>query len=160
MQTYLKDILIHILNIIALFLMLRFILYKPVKEFMDKRSEKIASQLQEAKDANQKGEEMKADYEKQLLEAKNKCDMLIEDATKKAKDDAAAIIEEANAKSEQLLIEAREEAEKEKQEALKQAKEQITDISLSIARKILQREVTLADNEEVINEYFRREVHL
>ena len=50
MQAYLKDIVIHILNIIALFVMLRLILYKPVKSFMDQRSEKIAAQLKKAEE--------------------------------------------------------------------------------------------------------------
>ena len=158
MQAYLKDIVIHILNIIALFVMLRLILYKPVKSFMDQRSEKIAAQLKKAEEGSKKADELNAEYDKKLAETKEQCSLLLAEANKKAKQEAAAVLEEANEKAAQILRTAREEANKEKQAAIKQAKGEITEISLAIARKILKREVTLADNEEVIEEYFKREV--
>ena len=50
------SILLHTLNALLLFAAIYFLLYKPVKKFLDKRSEGIAQTLQNADDTLKKSE--------------------------------------------------------------------------------------------------------
>ena len=50
MELYPLDILIHIVNIVVTYVLLRVLLYKPVRRFMDERAEKIAGQMEHAKE--------------------------------------------------------------------------------------------------------------
>ena len=53
------DIVIHILNIIVLFFVLRILLYKPVKKFMQAREDRIKAEKQEIADSRAEIDELK-----------------------------------------------------------------------------------------------------
>ena len=61
------DILIHIINILVLFVLLRLLIYKPVKKFMDERSQRIQKEMDHASEISAQAEELHAQYQACLL---------------------------------------------------------------------------------------------
>lgn len=54
------ELVLHILNIVVLFLVLRALVYRPIKNFLAARSERVASEMKAAQDLKQQSEELKA----------------------------------------------------------------------------------------------------
>ena len=65
------DIVIHIVNIVVLFVVLRILLYKPVKKFMQAREDRLKAEKQEVIDSRAETEELKKQYEEKLADAQN-----------------------------------------------------------------------------------------
>jgi F-type H+-transporting ATPase subunit b len=65
------DILYHVINIVILYVLLRFILYKPVRKFMAARADRIQKQLEDAAAMEKAAADEKALYDKKIADAKN-----------------------------------------------------------------------------------------
>ena len=64
-----QQILLHLMNFVILFAILYFLLYKPVRNFMDKRKAAYQEMDDQANQNKQEAEELKAQYEQQLASA-------------------------------------------------------------------------------------------
>lgn len=96
-----QQILLHLMNFVILAGGLYFLLYKPVKAFMDKRAAYYQEQADQAAQTTQAAQQLKADYEARLSAADDE----IREEKKQAQKDAAAA-------AQQQLDAARAEAEK------------------------------------------------
>ena len=85
-----QQILLHLMNFVILAGGLYFLLYKPVKAFMDKRAAYYQEQADQAAQTTQAAQQLKADYEAKLSAAddeireEKKLSDELEDALKKA----------------------------------------------------------------------------
>ena len=89
MEIYPLDLAIHVVNIIVLYVLLRLLLFKPVKKYMEKRQEKIDTQMTEAAAAKKDAEKIKAEYDDKLANAKAECESILADGYKQRAMDAA-----------------------------------------------------------------------
>ena len=85
------DILIHILNIIVLYIVIRLLVYKPVRKFMRARADSIAADAAAAQASAQEAESLKAQYEEQLAGAKEQALKIVDDGMRKAQDEEMCI---------------------------------------------------------------------
>ena len=141
MELYPLDILIHIVNIVVTYLLLRVLLYKPVRKFMDERAQKIEHL-----------EEM--DYEKAedvFLEA-----IAIEPRKEEPYVKLAGLYLDRGEreKAKQIIADAKQKAEEEKKRAMEGMQDQLADAATQIAGRLLRREVSLEDNRRVVDEFF------
>ncbi len=150
-----QDILIHILNVVILYVLLRVILFNPVKKFMDQRTEKLRAQKEDAENALASAEEKKKEYESLLSHAEEDGGKVLSDAKKQALAEKEKILESARQESETILKEAKEAAQKEKEEALHSMQHEVGELAAELAGKIMAREVKLADNDKVVDDFFR-----
>ena len=81
-----QQILLHLMNFVILAGGLYFLLYKPVKAFMDKRAAYYQEQADQAAQTTQAAQQLKADYEARLSAADDE----IREEKKQAQKDAAA----------------------------------------------------------------------
>ena len=153
------DLIINLVNIVVLAVLVRVLLYKPVKKFLDERK----ARLKEAEDKA-------VSREAEALQSKEKYDALISDAEKikeqteaEARKNARAmsdsIIGKANEDAEKLLEKARAKAQKEHDEMIENAKGELADIALEMAEKVIGREVGDADNKRIIESFFDGKKH-
>ena len=84
MELYPLDILIHIVNIVVTYILLRMLLYKPVRKFMDERAAKIEHQMEHARLLEQAAAEGKTAYEAQIADSEQKARELIREGEQKA----------------------------------------------------------------------------
>ncbi|HWR19263.1 MAG TPA: F0F1 ATP synthase subunit B [Clostridia bacterium] len=156
MEFKLLDFAQYILNLVVLFIILRAILYKPVKNFMNARRDRIQKQQDEANAALEAAKGEKQQYEVLLSDSRTEAGKLMEQSRIDAEKNAQQIIREAQEQARQILAEARERAQAERAEALSGVRGEAAGISLELASKILAREVSASDNARLIDEYFSK----
>lgn len=150
------DMVINIINIFVLFIIFRKLLYKPVKQYMDKRSQKIQAELDNAQKQSEEAALSKQKLDAELKAAMGSKAKLMLEGEAAANKNAEEIIANAKLQAQQLLQDARETIAREQNQAIKAAKNDIVEIAVSIAEKLLQREVSLADNQKTVDEFFKR----
>ena len=131
----LQQILLHILNFVLLFGGLYFILYKPVKKFMDSRASRYAEKEEEAERNLREAEEAKAEYEEKLMNAEAEIAAMKSEAAAKAAADAQAEHSRALADADSIRRAAEAEGEAEKQRLIRQANREISDLAAQAAEK-------------------------
>lgn len=150
----LADLVINIINIVILFLVTKKLLYKPVKQYLDTRKEKIAAQFDEAELSKKEADEAKAEYCELIENAQALFDRTVDEAKAEAKKSAERIVSDAKQQAGKIMEEAKLSAEAEHQKMLENAKSDIADVALQISNKIIQREITDADNRRIIDSFF------
>ena len=94
-----KDLIINIINIIVLFVIVKSLAYKPVKNFLDARKARIDESLKNAESKNAEADTLKAQYEDALKQSKQESDKIIGEAELSAKKRAAEITSDADKKA-------------------------------------------------------------
>ena len=148
------DLILNFVNIILLFIIVRALLYKPVRKFLDARAEKTAAVMKDAQEEKESAHKLKADYEARIADSESEVKKLIKDGEIKAAEKAAAIIENANKQAEHILAEAKKQIEEERREAQEDIKKEIVRTALIISEKVLEREIKDADVRKIAEEYF------
>ena len=127
-----QQILLHWMNLVILTGGLYFLLYKPVKQFMEKREayyrdleEQTAGKLREA-------EELKAAYQAKLEGAEDE----IRQARAKAQTQIRQSIEEQQAKAEQIVVKAQAEAANARERLLQDCQREIRELTAKAVKKL------------------------
>ncbi len=131
----LQQILLHMLNFVLLFGGLYFILYKPVKKFMDSRASRYAEKEAETERKLREAEEAKAEYEEKLKNAEAEIAAMKSEAAAQAAAEAQAEHSRALQDAESIRRSAEAEGEAEKQRLIRQANREISDLAAQAAEK-------------------------
>ena len=137
MEIYPIDLAIHVVNILVLYVLLRLLLFKPVKKFLNKRQERVAAEMNEASSAREEAEKEKAEYDAKLANAKTQCDAILADGYKESQEHAQSVVDEAKHEAENLMEQARLEAQEYKQKVMDAAKDELADIAVDMAGRVL-----------------------
>lgn len=148
------DLILNFLNIILLFIIVRFLLYKPVRKFLDARAEKAAAVLKDADEQKKSAEKLKSDYEAMLSDTEGEAKKIIKDAEMKAAEKSAAIIANAEKQAEGIIADAKKRIEEDRREAQEDIKKEIVRTALMISEKVLEREIKDADVRKIAEDYF------
>lgn len=150
----LMDLFLNLLNIALLFIIVRILVYKPVKKFLDSRIEKINTAGDEAAAKKAEAEKLKLEYESLLADADLKTREIIIESKKKASEDASVIIAEAKKESEAIFEESKIKIEKEREASLKAMKKEVASLAVDITKKLLAREINDEDNLKIAQDFF------
>lgn len=126
---------------IVLFLVIRHFVYAPMKEFLAKRQAAVSADLEAARKDRAEAEAMRANFEKDLREAKDEGNRIIEESRQRGKEIERQLTEEGRAQAERLLEKARGQIDKEKEMAYREVKNSTSDMAVAIAEKLLRRQL-------------------
>ena len=136
------------LSFAVLLFVLRRYAWNPILKSLHKREQTIDEALNQANKARQEMKELKSDNEKLLRQAQEERNEILREA-RKVKD---SIIEEARVKANEeannIVENAKERIEYEKMAAMTDLKNQIASISIEIAEKILEQELSAKNKQE------------
>lgn len=149
-----SDIALHLVNIVVLYALLRLLIYKPVRKFMDARAAKVRAQLDEAENISAKAREDQAEYAKRLAAVDEEAHDKLIASNRAAGEAAEAIAAEARAEAQKILAKAQAEADQQRRDIQRQVRPQITGMAVEIAEKLLGREVSAEDNRAIIDSFF------
>ena len=134
---FLADAAFTAISVLVLYFLLSYLLFNPVRDFLKKRRERIAGELDEAASKLKSAGELKAEYEAKIKDIRIEADRILEDARKKAKAKEEEIINNARAEAARITQRASKEIELEKRKALDDAKQEIVTISALMAQKAI-----------------------
>ena len=149
------DLILNILNIVILFVIVRFLVYKPVKKFMDARTARVTAAAEDAGAKAKAAEELSEQLRAQLADAANDADRIRNEAAAAAKAQADNVLKEAGEQADRIVSEAKERAEAEREEVLSSLRSDIASSAEAIAGKILERKVSDEDTKRIAEEFFR-----
>ncbi len=129
-----------------LFLLLLFLLkkyaWKPILNAVNEREDGIRNAMAEAEKARQEMENLKSDNQKILKEARAERDAMIKDAREIKDSMITEAKDEAKAQATKLIEQAKNTIQNEKLAAITDLKNQVADLSISIAEKVMQDELS------------------
>ena len=140
-------------NLLALYFILKRILFKPVTEFMDNRAKSIRDSLENAERTKAEAYELRRMYAEQLGSAKQEADRILNEARSRGGREYDAIIEAAKHEAERILEKAREEIERERKLMLKEVKNQLATLALAAASKVLEANMDTESNRALVNKF-------
>ena len=145
----LQQILLHLFNFVILFAILYFLLYKPVKQFMDKRTEYYKKMDDDAKANLESSEKAKNEYISKLSAVEDEISAEKNQARRETEAAAAAKLKKAEEEAADILAEARRNAEQERAKILREAQNEVTDMVASAVEKL----VTEASTSEAFDRF-------
>lgn len=126
---------------IVLFILRKFA-WKPILNALKDREESIANAINSADNARKEVEGLKAGNEKIIAEARKEKDIILKEA-KEIKDRIVAEAKEkANIEGQKSVEQARLQIQAEKNAAISEIKKQVAELSVSIAEKIIKKELS------------------
>ena len=126
----------QILNFIVLLAVLAKFCYKPLLKVLDDRRNHIIKDLDSAEQTRLEAESLKAQYAKQLADAREEATAIVDKANKVGQKLHDDLVAQAQAEKEQMLKNATEHIEQEKQQALLDVRTQVVTLATQIAGKI------------------------
>ena len=146
-------IIFTLINTLIIFLLYRFLLHNKVMAVLESRKEKVNEEMRAAEDAQNKAKAMQDEYAKLLEQSKEEAAKIVSDAVKRAGERENQIIAEAQQNAAAIKQKAEESIELEKKKAVNEIKDQISDIVIMASEKVCEKEISRADNEELINKF-------
>jgi len=147
------SILISLANLALIFWIAKRFLYKPVQKILAERQGAVDRIYDKAEEARRKAEESRSLYEDKLAHADEEAASLLRAANERARRTEEEIVGEANRKAAATLKKADEDIAFEKKRALNELKNEIAGISLSIAEKVIEREIREEDHTALIDRF-------
>ena len=131
------QILLHLFNVVILFAILFFLIYKPVKKFMDHRQKEYQDMDDAAAGKVREAEELKKSYEDKLSQAEEEIRVMKTDASKEMTEKAGEIRQQALDEAQSILGKARAQAEHEKEKILAGTGDEVAEMAKEAASKVI-----------------------
>ena len=146
------DSALMIIAVVALFLIMSYFLFNPAREFLQKRQEKIRTELEDAKNNQEEAHALKAEYESKLKDIDKEAESILADARKRALANENRIVAAAKEEAAAILDRAREEARLEKQKMADDVKKEIIAVAALMAGKVVGSNMDATIQESLIDE--------
>ncbi|MBD5099647.1 MAG: ATP synthase F0 subunit B [Clostridiales bacterium] len=132
----LQQILLHWMNLAILTGGLYFLLFKPVKEFMDKRAAHYQELDRQAADKLAQAEQLRADCQAKLDQADEVIRQERLQAQQAAAQAAQEQVEQAQAQARHIITKAHAEAEQSRERALRESQKEMRELAAQAAKKL------------------------
>lgn len=133
----LQQILLHLLNFSILTLGLYWLLYNPVKNFMEQRAGHYVQIETDAMNKLKEAEDLKTSYEDRLGDIEKEIEERKANAAQEAKAAADTVLLDANERASKLIADAQESAQQKRAKILEEAQEEIASLAISATEKLL-----------------------
>ena len=140
-------------NLLILYLFLKKLLFKPVKNMIDSRQKEIDDMYSDAEKSKTDAMTMKSEYEEKLEAANEESEEILKRAIRRAELREEEILSEANAKASRVLERAAEQVELEKKRAINEVKDEVSEMAISIASAVIERDLNADEHKELIDEF-------
>lgn len=158
METLLNDfspglfVMQTVLLIVLILLMVKFA-WKPILNSLSEREEGIQGALDAAEKAKLEMQNLQADNEKLLQEARSEREAMLKDAREIKTKMIADAKDEAKTEADKMVAQAQDAIEAEKKAAIAELKAQVATLSLEIAEKVVRHELSDSDKQlKLVNE--------
>ena len=140
-------------NLLILYFFLKKLLFKPVKNMIDSRQKEIDDMYSDAEKSQSDAALMKSEYEAKLEAANEESEEILKKAVRRAQLREEEIIADANKKASRVLERAEEQVELEKKRAINEVKDEVSEMAISIATAVIERDLEAEEHKELIDEF-------
>ena len=149
---FIQDVIIMGINLFILFFALSYLIFNPARDVMNKRRERIASDIETAKKEKEDAIALKTDYEGKLTNINQEAEDILNAARKKALKQEEEILARAKAEAALVMARANTEIELEKKKAVDGMKQEMITIASMMAQKVVAASIDTNVQESLIEE--------
>ncbi|KRB54779.1 F0F1 ATP synthase subunit B [Flavobacterium sp. Root186] len=150
----------QILIFVGLIFLLKKFAWKPILDAVNDREQGIKDALLSAENARQEMQNLQADNQRILNEARAERDAMLKEAREMKEKMIADSKNEAQAQGQKIIEQAKAAIESEKNAAMAELKSQVSTLSLSIAEKLLKEELSNKESQAKLVEKMLGDVKL
>ena len=142
-----------LLNTLTIFFVARKFLFGPVMKIIAERQQEIDDLYSGANTAKDEAEALRAEYTAKLSDAKAASERIVKESVARGQAREEDIIRKANADAAAIMDKASADIAQEKKKAINDAKNEISGLAMAIAGKVVERELSGADQEKLIDRF-------
>lgn len=142
----------QVFNLLFVMGVLYYFLHKPLGKILAEREARIEGSINDAALAKEKAEQLLAQYQQQLNNARQESQAILDRAAKMADETKEQIIDKAREEANRTLEQARAEIESEKGKAVAAIRNEAANLAIMVAGKVLERSLTTEDQVRLARE--------
>lgn len=127
----------------------------PVKDMMEKRRQKVIDDLDQAASDRKKAETLANEREAALKNSRQEATQILSDAKSNAQKAGKQIVSEANDEASAIREKAKADAAQAKTDALNEARDEVADLSVTIAEKVIAKNLSAADQKDLVDQFIK-----
>ncbi len=140
-------------NTIALFLVMKKFLFKPILKVIEDRQQEIDGMYTDAGKAKESALEMEAEYRQKLSSATQTGEQIVKEATARGQARQEEILRQANHEADAIRAKAEADIAREKKKALNDAKDELVDLAVDIAEKMVGHSLKEEDQSALVERF-------
>lgn len=142
-----------LINTLLIYFIGKKFLFGPVKKMIDSRQQEIDDMYARANEAKTQAEAARTEYEEKLVGAKEEAAAMVRSAAQSAQSRSEQILAEARQEAAAMREKASGDIARERRAAVQELKNDISAIAVSIASKVVEKEITAQDHEALIRDF-------
>lgn len=127
----------------------------PVKDMMEKRRQKVIDDLDQAASDLKKAEILANEREAALKNSRQEATQILSVAKSNAQKTGKQIVSEAKAEASAIRERAKADAAQAKIDALNEARNEVADLSVTIAEKVIAKNLSAADQKDLVDQFIK-----
>lgn len=136
------QVIMHMITVLVLFYVLGKLLFKPVRNILEKRKQDIADEFQRIDEDTQAVATLKTEYEGKLENINTEADQILTHARKRAIEREDEIVKEAKVEAGRLIKRAHLEIDREKEQMQDEVRREIIEVATVMASKFVAATIT------------------
>ncbi|MEJ9210505.1 F0F1 ATP synthase subunit B [Bacillus smithii] len=149
------DIIFQLLMFIILLALLKKYAWGPLMGIMKQREDHIANEIEAAEKSRVEANKFLEETRQELKKAREDAQALIENAKKQGERQKDEIIAAARQEAERLKESAKAEINRQKEQAVAELRDQVASLSVLIASKVIEKELSEQDQEKLIQDFIK-----
>ncbi len=145
--------LFTLLNTLTIFFVGRKFLFNPVMKIINQRQKEIDDMYASADAAKESADALQTEYEQKLSDAANTSERMVKEAVARGQAREEEMVRKAMEEADAIRQKASEDIAQEKKKAINDAKDEISVIALSIAGKVVGRELSSQDQSDLVDRF-------
>ena len=141
-----------ILTFLVLLGLLARFAWRPLMEILDSREERIRKALDEAAKASEEFEKIQQESKQITTKARTEAQSIIAASRKQAETVKEEILQDARSRAESIIEASEKQIRVERQKAITDIRNELVDISVTLASKLIRKNISREDNQSLIEE--------
>lgn len=152
-STTLGTIIFVLLSFILLMVLIKIFAWKPLMTLLQKREEKVANDLDSAEQSRIAAQKLEEERQLALQNSRSEAMNIVNTAKASGEQSRQNILQEARLDADKLKNKAQAQLEREKEQALQDMKKEVASLSLELASKIMNQELSTENHTALINDF-------
>ena len=146
------DTAFTMVNVLILYVFLKYVLFIPVRKLLEERKKRLDDQNARAAADTAEAQKLKAEYEQRILEAGREADNILGESRREMIKKEQEVLDDAKTRAADIMSAARSEASKDFEAAQSSVRDEVKDIASAMAARVTNQRVDRPVDDALLNE--------
>lgn len=146
------DTAFTMVNVLILYVFLKYVLFIPVRKLLEERKKRLDDQNARAAADTAEAQKLKAEYEQRILEAGREADNILGESRREMIKKKQEVLDDAKTRAADIMSAARSEASKDFEAAQSSVRDEVKDIASAMAARVTNQKVDRPVDDALLNE--------